>query len=485
MHTRAHVFWSALEAAASAILAFVSAFVVARIVGPAELGIGAAAIAPNVLLWVALNVLFGDAVVQRAGLEARDASSAFWASGAFGVAGAAIQIAIGWPVASFLGDDRLIWMSAALAVPLPLVGAAGVVQGVLNRERRYKALAGRVVLGQGAGTLLGIAGGFAGWGAWALVLQQAAISVLGALVLLFRASWRPQFEFCFIPVREMLRVGAPLTASTLVQIGRYRLFALVIGSMAGPAALGQMHLAFRLTETVRDLVSTALWRLLLPQFSEQQHDPPALRNAIRHFLSRSGPALFALAGAIVLASEPMIALLLNPAWAPAGAAAAPLALLMGWTFLQFPAGVAAITCGGASCFLHANLASTAIVVLGAVLLRPVDPLQAAWIWLGGHMVTSPYTWRAGAHRLHTSPIDLVRPGLPWFLLAACATALAAGLPLLWPAAHGACFTLVLRFTIFIIAYATGSLGLCYALPSPHVRTRARNSGPSVAGSAML
>ena len=39
------VFWSALEAAGSAIVSVAAAFVIARIIGPTELGIGAAAVA--------------------------------------------------------------------------------------------------------------------------------------------------------------------------------------------------------------------------------------------------------------------------------------------------------------------------------------------------------------------------------------------------------------------------------------------------------
>jgi hypothetical protein len=54
----ANVFWSGLEAAVSAAFSFASAFIVARLVGPAEVGIGAAAVAVHVLLWVAVNVLF-------------------------------------------------------------------------------------------------------------------------------------------------------------------------------------------------------------------------------------------------------------------------------------------------------------------------------------------------------------------------------------------------------------------------------------------
>ena len=161
-------------------------------------------------------------------------------------------------------------MSLLLAVPLPLVGAAGPIQGLLTRQRAYRALAFRTVIGQGLGTLVGIGAALDGAGAWALVLQQCVISGAGALALLVRSPTRPRLTVSWPRLRELARIGLPLTASTLVYHCRYRLFALLIGATAGAATLGQVHMAFRLIDAVRELVFTAQWRLMLPMLSEQQ-----------------------------------------------------------------------------------------------------------------------------------------------------------------------------------------------------------------------
>jgi len=58
-----HVFWSGLEAGTTAGLFFVSASIVAQLIGPAEIGIAAAAVSVHVMLWVTVNALFADAVV--------------------------------------------------------------------------------------------------------------------------------------------------------------------------------------------------------------------------------------------------------------------------------------------------------------------------------------------------------------------------------------------------------------------------------------
>ena len=177
---KSNVLWSALEAAGSAIFSVAAAFVVARLIGPSELGIGATAVAVHVLLWVAVNALFADAIVQRGTIDDTILSSAAWASLATGCAAAVVQAGSGWLLAWMLHDPRLVPMALLLALPLPLVGLGGALQGLLTRQRRYRALAARTLIGQGTGMVVGIALATANAGAWAPVMQQATGSVLAA-----------------------------------------------------------------------------------------------------------------------------------------------------------------------------------------------------------------------------------------------------------------------------------------------------------------
>jgi PST family polysaccharide transporter len=416
-----NVFWSGFEAAVSAILSFASAFIVARLVGPAEVGIGAAAVAVHVLLWVAVNALFADALVQRATLDDAIASSAFWTAIVAGFSAAALQAALSVPLAWALADHRLLAMSVVLALPLPFVGAAGTLQGLLTRDRAYRALAGRTVIGQGLGTLTGIAAALAGAGAWALVLQQLVVSLAGALALLLRCSWRPLRTWRRQHVRELLKIGTPLTASTLVQHGRYRLFALLIGGTAGAAALGQVHMAFRLVDTVRDLAFTAQWRLMLPLLSRRQHDMPELHAALDRCLAWSSLLAFPLCGAMMLSIEPLVRILLGPEWQPSGIAALPLIGLTAWLFLAFPAGVAVIARGEPRYTLIANVAGTLATVFGVLLIRPVSPLQAVMVWLGAQLFVSPYILHANAHVLRTQLLRPLRAGVPMLAATLVAT----------------------------------------------------------------
>ena len=399
---RRDAFWSGLEAAVSAVLSIVTSFVVARLVGPAELGIGAAVTAVNVVLWVAVNALFADAIVQRASVNERALCSAFWGSTLAGGGATLIQAASGLGLAAVFGDSRLVPMALVLAAPLPLVGAAGAIQGVLTRERAYRSLALRTLIGQGFGTAIGVYASLTGAGGWAVVLQQATTSAVGAAALLLARRWVPRHGLDWASARSLLAVGGPLTAATLVLVARYRVFAVLIGGCAGPGVLGQVHIAFRLVETVRELTFTALWRLMLPSLSAHQHDREAMLREVDRWVRLCAIVVLPLCGVLATGLPHVVNIVMGPRWEQASFAAEPLVALMAFSALTFPSGVALVAVGQARFALYANLATTLVAAAGVLLFRPDDAWQAAIVWSISQVLVSPYTMWVSARALRVA-----------------------------------------------------------------------------------
>jgi PST family polysaccharide transporter len=447
-----NVFWSGLEAAVAGGLAFASAFVIARLIGPSEFGIGAAAVALHVMLWVGVNALFADALVQRAKVDEVMAASAFWAAALVGSLCAVLQAAAGWLVAASLADTRLIAMSVLLALPLPLVGAGGVAQGLLTRRRAYRLLAGRAIIGQGFGTAVGVAAALAHAGAWAPVLQQCVTSAAGALTLLLAAGWRPGVTCRWQPVRALLAVGLPLTASTLVLTARYRLFALVLGGTAGATALGETHMAFRLVDTVRELCSTALWRLMLPLLAERQHDEAALRAAVDRLLRRTSRVLLPLCGAMALCLPQVVDRLLGRAWVLSGIAAEPLIGLMAVLMLMFPAGVAVVARGQAGRALGGNVACLLATLAGVAWLRPANAWLAVLVWCGAQLVVAPYALWINGRAIGAGPLRPLRAGVA--MAALTMAGVAAAVMVVDPSVRPAALV-PLRLAVFAAALLAG------------------------------
>jgi PST family polysaccharide transporter len=370
-----------------------------------------------------------------------------------------VQAGAGWLVAASLGDSRLIAMSALLALPLPLIGAGGVVQGLLTRRRAYRVLAGRAIIGQGLGTAAGIAAALGGAGAWAPVLQQFVTSTVGALALMLRAGWRPGAVWRWQPVCALLRVGGPLTASTLVLTARYRLFALLLGSTAGAAALGETHMAFRLVDTVRELCSTALWRLMLPVLSERQHDLPNLRAAVDRLLGRCSTVMLPLCGAMALCLPTVVHRLLGPAWSASAVAAEPLIALMALLMLMFPAGVAVVARGQAGRALAGNVVCLLATLAGVMWLRPGNAVQAVLVWCGAQMLVVPYSLWLNGRAVGSGPLRPLRGGVAMAAVTVAGLAAALAMPSWISASSGSLQQAALRVALFG-AVAVAGVALC-------------------------
>jgi O-antigen/teichoic acid export membrane protein len=214
-------------------------------------------------------------------------------------------------------------------------------------------------------------------------------------------------------VRSLLAVGIPLTASTLVLIGRYRLFAILIGGSAGPVVLGQVHIAFRLVDTVKELTFTALWRLMLPALSEHQHDRQAMLAQVDRWVRGCAGVIIPLSLILAIGLTQVVAVLMGPGWAVTGQAAMPLVALMAWSALTFPSGVALVAVGQTRFTFYANLAGLVASAAGVLLFQPITPLDAVTIWTVSQLLVSPYSLWVNARALG---VNVLRPLTGGFVL---------------------------------------------------------------------
>ena len=133
--------WSSFEAVCTAALQVLSLVVLARVLGPSDLGLAMLAIAVIYTLSAFIEFFFVEAIVQRESLDEAHLSTAFWVSlmGAGGVI--AVCVAGADPMALAFGEPDLgplvRWMSPVLA----FAAFNGTVSAVLRRTMGFKAIA--------------------------------------------------------------------------------------------------------------------------------------------------------------------------------------------------------------------------------------------------------------------------------------------------------------------------------------------------------
>jgi PST family polysaccharide transporter len=351
--------WSYLLMTGGNVLNAFLTFVIAAILSPRDFGVITTA-----MVWVALAMVLLEhgptiAVVQQDDITPDHVNAAFWATVA-AATGYGLLLAAFAPAWAAINDlSELLPICLALA-PLPLLQALNVIaEAVLRRHLRMRSLAVRVLVANLIAGAAGIAAALAGFGVWALVVQQLAWPLLYGVLLWRIAGWRPRVGPLRKPLRDIRRTSLQTYAGAVGSHLSSRTDVILMGALFGPVVVGLYFFAARFAETAGEFASGGLRLVSLPHLSRHSQEAEAMSTEVRRILHG-------------------IALLTFPALGIVAGIAAPLLLALGD---QWAAGTGALV---VLCVTAA--VTTTVTILGASLqarARAGIPAAFTWVTMGG------------------------------------------------------------------------------------------------------
>jgi O-antigen/teichoic acid export membrane protein len=263
---------------ATQILGLVTSVIVARFLGPREVGLAAEALVFGSLALVIVDFGFASVLVQRPALSEEDRSTAFWAGVALGVTLMLIGIGLSWPISDIYGEPRVQPLFAVLSVSFLFV-APGIVQGaLLTRELKFRSLELRTIVATGVSCTVGISLAVAGFGPWAIVAQDLAITSVSTALLWRASSWRPRATFSTASLRHMAAYTGNVFGTRVLGWATLNLDNFLIGRFLGAAPLGNYAIAFSLMVAPVKRVATPVTQVFFPAFSRMR-DPDRIAAA--------------------------------------------------------------------------------------------------------------------------------------------------------------------------------------------------------------
>jgi PST family polysaccharide transporter len=306
----------ALRHALEILLGLVGMPIIARSIGPGSYG-----------LWTAaLQVFLFGRRVSGMGLDVylmrkegtpdpRTYHQAFTLLAILGFIGAGVFVAIFPAIDQWMKLDGLKHVTLAYMVGLPLAVTTVVPLAILERRLDYRRAATIELAGRVAFYGIAIPLAYAQFGVWAPVLGFWGQQVGLALSLYAASGYRPRVYFNPLMAREMLTYGFRYSCSTWIWNLRDLVNPLVVARYAGPAAVGYVGLAERITIAV-SFAKTAAWRLSLVVLGRLQGDRARLCRAVsrglRLQLVAISPPLLALGLVLPL----LLPWALGERWAP-------------------------------------------------------------------------------------------------------------------------------------------------------------------------
>ena len=358
-------------------LSFVSSVFLARLLTPTDFGLVAMVSSIAAFGAVIQDLGLNQALIQRERISAAQISALFWLSAGFSFV-LALAFAAGAPLlAWFFGDSRLIALTIAFAFLFLFSGGQSQQLALLNRELRFKTLAGIDVVAATMSAVVGVALAWLTWSYWALFAASLAYTLAGLvcvwIVCSFRPS-RPSFEGDF---KEIIRFGSGVSSFNIVNYFARNADNLLIGRFYGSEQLGLYDRAYRLLLFPLQQIQFPLGRVMLPLLSRLQSDPKRYRKAytecITMLLAATQPGLiFA-----IIFSEEVFLILFGANWVPAASIFRWLGVAGLYHAMSSPTGWLFLSQGRSGDFFRLGLYNAVTIVGAFVAGLPWGPLGVA------------------------------------------------------------------------------------------------------------
>jgi O-antigen/teichoic acid export membrane protein len=253
---------------------FVSIYVLARLLNSVDYGFLAMVMGLVGIAELLRDFGLSAAAVQAKHLSHAQQSNLFWLNTAIGAASAVIVLSISPLVALLYGEPPLTAITMALAPVFLLNGMATQFRARINRNLRFVALSVADVVPQVVAFAAAVSVALALHNYWALVIQQLTIAVIGLVMTVVLARWRPSRPRRATSLRSEVRFGSNLLTTNLMAYGVNNVQTVLIGAIWGAGVVGFFSRAYQLMALPLTQIVAPLTKVALPVLSRVYDDRP-------------------------------------------------------------------------------------------------------------------------------------------------------------------------------------------------------------------
>lgn len=273
--------WSFLEQLGRKGVSLLTTLFLAKLLTPHDFGIIA-----SISLFLALaNSLMDSglkqALIRRVNLSQVDCDSIFYLNLTLGSISYIALFIMSSYIASFYNEPKLeifIQVSSLSIIinAFQIIPSATLARELNFRAQMYASIPASIISGT-----LAIILAYNNYGAWALIYQSLASSLLLSIFLVAKVDWRPQFNISIKPIREMWGFGSKLFLAGLSEIAFKNGYTLLIAKLFGIASSGHYYFAEKIKDILLNQLVTSIQSVTYPALAQLQNKPEKLNEMYR------------------------------------------------------------------------------------------------------------------------------------------------------------------------------------------------------------
>ncbi|NRT70248.1 lipopolysaccharide biosynthesis protein [Clostridium beijerinckii] len=308
--------WKLMERGGTQGIQFVVQIVLARILVPNDYGIISLITIFITIANVFIQSGFNTALIQKKDANETDFSSVFYLSLLVTSLLYVILFFNSPSIANFYGIPQLIPVLRILSITLFFGAFNSIQNAIVSKRMEFKKLffssLGAILISGTVGIILA----YAGFGVWALVLQQLTNQFSVTLILWFTVKWRPRLIFSFKRVRGLFSYGWKLLLSSLIDTLYMNLRSLIIGKMYSAAMLGFYNRGDQFPQLIVSNINGSIQSVMLPALASEQNNRRRVKEMVRRSIVTSSFIVFPMMMGLAVVGESLVKILLTDKWLP-------------------------------------------------------------------------------------------------------------------------------------------------------------------------
>lgn len=307
-------FWSVLDNLFKQILTFVVFIILARILEPATFGLMAV---PLLVVNVFSAVIYDSiatALIRKKTITNEDYSTGFWLCLGLSIPSFLLLLFLATFTEGFESTAGLADIIRGTSVIILVGGLSKIHEVWLTRQMDFKSLAIRSSISTALGGFSGLFLAYKGYGILSLVAQQVVTSLSQLLILWILTPWRPKTIVSRKAFNEIFHFGKHVALTGLTNTANQNSDILFVSYYLGSAATGIYQTGKRISNTLNQVISTALLRVSLPAFSRVQNDTFLFREAFTKSVGFTAMVTAPLFIGLAVLSKDVTLVLLDEKW---------------------------------------------------------------------------------------------------------------------------------------------------------------------------
>ncbi|MFV0398408.1 MAG: lipopolysaccharide biosynthesis protein [Bacteroidales bacterium] len=325
-------FWGGFGSALQQLAGFLFGIILLRILSPEEYGIvGVLAIFTGIAGCI-VEGGFINALINRNGFNRNDYNSVFWVSTSVGIVIYLILYFLSPLIAEFYESPQLVPLSRVVFLgfifsALGVSHTAKLIKELRIKERVLSDLIAIICSGTAA-----IVIALAGYSYWGIAFQGVVFLMVGNLIRIYFAKWRPALRFDWKPIKEMFGFGSNLLVTSMLWQLNNNLYSSLLAKVFGYEQGGFYTQANKWTNMGVTTINGMIHNVSQSVFAEVIDNREQLIRVFRKMLRAGALVSFPLMLGLAFIADEFILIVAGNKWL---GAASILKILCLWGASQF------------------------------------------------------------------------------------------------------------------------------------------------------